>query len=503
MRMSPSKKVVLPPPSTIPDHVLRAVPERAARAVGMVVFSEDDTSLRVAMRDAHDLEPVRQLERKTGKRVIPYAAPEAWLEAALAEYGAGLTAQLSLLLDAAPTAEDAASAEALQRMLAYAATHGATDMALAVRGGQAAVRARIDGAWREVAELPASLLAGVRARIRTAAGIAADAGAGAHHGAFREHAADAAFAVDVTVTQAGTDETLTLRLSAAHDEPFPLEALGLSGRDVSALSAALGAAGGLVLFAGTDGSGRTATAYAALRTRVARGTRITTIEDPRSHRVAGVQQITVGPSSGFTFAGAMRTAMRQDAEIILVGEHVEEGMATLAVNAAMTGHLVLSVVRAPNAAEALARLRREVAEPFLLASAVTCVVAQRLVRQICQRCIAPHDATEKELRAQGVPEEALQLLEPVLGVARGRRLFRGSGCDECGYGGYVDRLGIFEVLTVDGGVREALSKKGDSSAITKAALAAGMTTMLEDGMAKVRAGVTTLEEVLRAVGRAA
>jgi type II secretory ATPase GspE/PulE/Tfp pilus assembly ATPase PilB-like protein len=223
---------------------------------------------------------------------------------------------------------------------------------------------------------------------------------------------------------------------------------------------------------------------------------ITTIEDPVEYKIKGVNQIQVNAKTNLTFANGLRSILRQDPNIIFVGEIRDSETASIAVNAALTGHLVLSTLHTNNAATALPRLTDMKVEPFLVASTVNLIIAQRLIRKICENCRIQQTITEEEL-AKNLPLEIIRKHYSPFGDRREIHIYRGQGCKICHFTGYIGRVGIFEVLEVTKNIRKLITDKNDSDVITRAAYAEGMTSMLDDGLQKVAKGITTLEEVFR------
>jgi type II secretory ATPase GspE/PulE/Tfp pilus assembly ATPase PilB-like protein len=263
--------------------------------------------------------------------------------------------------------------------------------------------------------------------------------------------------------------------------------------DLKKVTAAFSKSFGMVLSTGPTGSGKTSSIYSILKILNTREKNITTIEDPVEYRLKGVNQIHVNVKTGLTFANGLRSILRQDPNVVFVGEIRDNETAGIAVNAALTGHLVLSTLHTNDAAGALPRLSDMEVEPFLVGSTVNVIIAQRLVRKICEMCKQTFPITKKEL-VENLPEEKVA---KYFGEKEDVTIYKGSGCKICHGTGYSGRIGIFEVLEANKEIRNLIAKKAGSDAIVKAAVEQGMTTMLDDGLAKVVKGQTTLEEVLR------
>jgi type II secretory ATPase GspE/PulE/Tfp pilus assembly ATPase PilB-like protein len=270
----------------------------------------------------------------------------------------------------------------------------------------------------------------------------------------------------------------------------------MSERDLAKVSRAMTKTYGMILSTGPTGSGKTTSIYAIIKVLNKRGINITTIEDPVEYKVEGANQIQVNTKTNLTFANGLRAILRQDPNYIFVGEIRDAETAGIAVNAALTGHLVLSTLHTNDAAGALPRLIDMHIEPFLAASTVIVIIAQRLVRKICDHCRISYNITEDELAKQLSVEVVNKHLIPV-GPKKEVRVYKGKGCKRCHFSGYSGRIGLFEVLELNKDVRQLVIEKKDSDAILSAAIQNGMTSMLDDGIEKISKGLTTIEEVIR------
>jgi type II secretory ATPase GspE/PulE/Tfp pilus assembly ATPase PilB-like protein len=249
----------------------------------------------------------------------------------------------------------------------------------------------------------------------------------------------------------------------------------------------------MILSTGPTGSGKTTSIYSILKILNTREKNITTVEDPVEYRIKGANQIQVNVKTNLTFANGLRSILRQDPNIIFVGEIRDNETAGIAVNAALTGHLVLSTLHTNDAATAIPRLSDMGVEPFLVASTLNIIIAQRLVRQTCSQCKNKATLSHDEL-IKNFPAE---LVKRVFGVGKDFTVSKGQGCKACRNTGYLGRVGLFEVLEVSKNIRRLITERADSDVIAKAAMAEGMRSMFEDGLIKVRDGITTIEEVLR------
>jgi type II secretory ATPase GspE/PulE/Tfp pilus assembly ATPase PilB-like protein len=288
-------------------------------------------------------------------------------------------------------------------------------------------------------------------------------------------------------------EKAVLRLLSTHARQFSLIDLGMNQVDLDKLSRAFTKSYGMILSTGPTGSGKSTSIYAILKLLNRREKNITTIEDPVEYRIKGVNQINVNPKTNLTFANGLRSILRQDPNIIFVGEIRDIETAGIAVNAALTGHLVVSTLHTNDAAGALPRLIDMKVEPFLVASTVNVIVAQRLVRKICEMCKSSTVITKTDLEKH-FPTD---IIKKHFSEKKENRIYHGQGCKICHNTGYAGRLGVFEVLEISKEVKKLIVEKADADQILQQAIKEGMATMLDDGLEKVKVGVTTLEEVLR------
>ncbi|MFH1576449.1 MAG: GspE/PulE family protein [Candidatus Margulisiibacteriota bacterium] len=294
-------------------------------------------------------------------------------------------------------------------------------------------------------------------------------------------------AIDVRVSSYPTiyGESLVLRLLDKSNVLFGLEELGLSHENLKIFEEIIKRPYGIILVTGPTGSGKTTTLYATLNHIVKPDLNIMTVEDPVEYELAGIRQSQINPKAGLEYTNALRSILRQDPDVILVGEVRDLQTARVAIQAALTGHLVFSTLHTNDAAGSLTRLLDMGIEPFLAASSVAAAIAQRLVRTICPRCKVAYTPPKEALDGSG------------LDASQGHKFYKGKGCKNCHNSGYRGRTGIFEILTVNNEIRDLILAKASDAAIKQAALRAGMKTLRSDGLAKVLAGKTTIDEVMR------
>ncbi len=382
--------------------------------------------------------------------------------------------------------EERPVADIVDAYLAEARTRRASDIHFDPIDTHIRIRFRIDGILSDAPPLPRSIAHEVIARIKILAGLRTDEHHVAHDGRFRAYCSGTPLDVRVSITPTYYGESAVLRLLSGDGSNRDLSILGFSASDQSLIDSALKKSHGMILTTGPTGSGKTTTLYALLRQLHTNDVSIVTIEDPIEYAIAGIRQIPVNERSGLTFASGLRSLVRQDPDVIMVGEIRDRETADLAVNTALTGHLVLSTIHTTDAATTLIRLLDMRIEPYLIASTVTIAIAQRLVRRICEMCKEETPLSDAER------ESLMHMLIP---QSDALPFFRGRGCENCGGSGYRGRIGICETLLVDDIMRELVLKKASARVLRASAIKKGMTPLLADGLCKAHAGHTTLSEI--------
>lgn len=369
----------------------------------------------------------------------------------------------------------------------------ASDIHLDPTPNELRVRIRIDGVLEDLYTFPKSIHQEIISRIKVLSGLRTDEHFAAQDGRVRlalsggEH-------IDIRVSIVPTHygENAVLRLLADKEDKYTLESFGFSGADREKILQAIQRPSGMILSTGPTGAGKTTTLYTLLKMLNAPDISIVTIEDPIEYAVPGVSQIQVNTKTSLTFANGLRSILRQDPNVIMVGEIRDPETAHIAVNSALTGHLLLSTLHTNDAATTLPRLLDMGVDAYLVASTISITMGQRLVRKICSAC-------REEVKIDAVKAEMLRRLPILTLMQEGDILYRGRGCEACHGSGYKGRLAILEVIAVDDAIRAAILRKASAHEIKQIAIEGGMTTMLEDGVAKARRGETTIEEVLRVV----
>jgi type IV pilus assembly protein PilB len=474
---------------TIPPDVFNIVPEKMARRKKVIPFAKDATGVKLAMVDPSNKELVQMISKKIGLPVTTYLATEQDISNALRIYRKDIQKTFDQLIKTS----EVPMSKIVDLLINYAAQDKASDVHIEPQEKESLVRFRIDGILHDVLFLPKSLHDQIITRIKILSRLRTDEHLSPQDGKMRIALEDEDIDVRVSILPVTEGEKAVLRLLSSKFRKFSLVDLGMKEQDLKKVTNAYSRTYGMILSTGPTGSGKTTSIYAIVKLLNTREKNITTIEDPAEYRIKGVNQINVNAKTNLTFASGLRSILRQDPNIIFVGEIRDSETAGIAVNASLTGHLVLSTLHTNDAATALPRLIDMDVEPFLVASTVNVIIAQRLVRQICEICKSARTITKEDL-LRNLPEETIN---KYLGNKSSVIIYQGAGCKICHMTGYSGRIGVFEVLEVTKTIRDLITKREDADVIAQKAVEEGMTTMLDDGLEKVLKGLTTIEEVLR------
>lgn len=476
-------------------EVVSIFPEVMSRSKMILAFRiEENGVVDVAMVDPTDLLTLSLIRKRLKNNIKIFLATERDIRSAFYAYRADVNEVFKDLMGNKGVSE-APITKIVDTVLTYAYQSQASDIHIELVGEELMVRFRIDGVLRDVVKLPKELMEQILSRIKVMCGMRIDEHQAAQDGKFTfpiEKVEDVDVRVSVVPTTWG--EKVVMRLLSQSARQFALADLGMNESDATKVREAFQKPYGMVLSTGPTGSGKTTTMYAILKILNKRDVNIMTIEDPVEYEVKGINQIQVNPKTNLTFASGLKSIVRQDPNIILVGEIRDEETGSIAINAAMTGHLVLSTLHTNDAATTFPRLLDMKVEPFLVASSINVVVAQRLVRRICSKCRVSYTPTLTELTKE-LPKELVKahlMTEKV-------NFYHGKGCDLCGGTGYRGRVGIFEVMKIDDDIRKAINEKRDAATIKSIAVKNGMATMVDDGLEKVKVGLTTVDEVARVI----
>ncbi len=491
----------------IPDDILKLTPQDIATKHQVITFGVDDQGLKIATTNPKTTDVFDMLAKKAGvKKYRLFYMTDHDLEQTLRLYRQQLKEAFAELLSTKKAGElDLPVAKIVDSLVEYAFTSRASDVHVEPTRSASIVRFRIDGVLHDVVRLPRTLHDQIVTRTKVLARLRTDEHLSAQDGRMHMQMEDEPVDVRVSIVPIVTGEKIVLRLLTSHHRQFSLTDLGMGDADLAKVQAAFLRPYGMVLSTGPTGSGKTTSMYAVLKILNVREKNIATIEDPVEYEIEGINQIQMNVKTNLTFANGLRSILRQDPDIIYVGEIRDQETADIAISAATTGHLVLSTLHTSDAATTLPRLIDMKIEPFLVASTINAIISQRLVRRICDRCKVSVELTKTSHGWQGDPKIAAQFASLDKATAThyfGRddhiRIYRGKGCVVCHDTGYLGRVGIFEILEVTTPIQELIVEKADSERIMQQAVKEGMTTMMHDGLTKVARGVTTLEEILRA-----
>ncbi len=381
--------------------------------------------------------------------------------------------------------------ELVDELIKHAHELRASDIHIDPQQDKVRIRMRIDGVLQDLQNISKTIHPEVISRIKILSGLRTDEHQAAQDGRFRISLNDNLM-LDIRVSIAPTyhGENAVMRLLSDQAQEFTLPAMGFSAQDQERIIKTARRPFGMILVTGPTGSGKTTTLYTLIKMLNTPAVSIVTVEDPIEYAVEGIEQIQVNARTELTFANGLRSILRQDPDIILVGEIRDRETAGIAVNTALTGHLLLSTLHTTDAATTLPRLIDMRIEPYLIASTVNLVIGQRLVRKICENCKVKRTLPDAEYKS-------LTEILPEHGIKKTLSTYHGSGCEQCNHTGYRGRIGIYEAMVIDNPIREAILRKAQASEIRQLAVNAGMTPLLVDGFEKAKMGQTTVEEVLR------
>ncbi len=502
---------------TIPREVLTIIPESMARGHMIVAYEQTPSVLRVAMADPTDRQIVEFIRKKVDLPVEVAMSSLSAMRDVLGVYQQSLEVEMSNVLsedlskvdfsdeDLSKVADELPVISVTQAILKHAILEGASDIHMEPTEKKVVVRYRVDGMLRDVLVLPKSILPGLVARIKVLAKLKIDEHRLPQDGRFKLESDEYKVAFRVSTLPVFDGEKIVMRLLDESGKGLGLDEIGIRGFALKVFRSNVNKPHGMVLVTGPTGSGKTTTLYAAMKEMNKPDVNISTIEDPIEYRMPRINQTQVHPRIGLTFANGLRALVRQDPDIIMVGEIRDEETAALAVNAALTGHLVLSTLHTNSAVGALPRLRDMKVESFLLASTINLILAQRLVRRLCEHC-------RKEWRIDKETLEGLASefdMERILSVLKANEVvkkdedwgdivfYKSEGCKRCREG-YKGRVGIYEVLEITPEIQKMITPKVTSSELEEVVRNdQQMVFMIEDGFIKMVEGITSLEEVLR------
>lgn len=515
--------------------VLDLIPERMARQYNAVVFKVEGSTKYLAMEDPDDVQALDFIQKQIGSDYKLFIATKENVMQVIENYRDGVAQELSEVIaeqeensekqDAVSEeeiAEDSPVAQTVNLILEYAIRANASDIHIEPRDDYLQVRCRIDGVLKEANRLPKTVMNALVSRIKILSNLKIDERRVPQDGRFKVTVAGKKYALRVSTLPISEGEKVVMRILDESNKALTLEQLGYWGFSLKSVNEALVQPHGMILVTGPTGSGKSTSLFSALTILNKPDVNISTVEDPVEYKIVGANQTQVNPVAGMTFIAGLRALLRQDPNIIMVGEIRDGETANLGVQAALTGHLVFSTLHTNNAATCLPRLLDMGIEPFLIASTVRVVIGQRLVRRLCPVCKESYAPDETEITSIGelfgldrdgmmghMHELEAQAAKEGIGSDIGEdlsstetaitRLYRAKagGCDECGHAGYKGRMGIYETLANSNSIQKLIVGNATSNEIQTQAIKDGMMTMQVDGYIKALRGQTSIEEILR------
>jgi general secretion pathway protein E/type IV pilus assembly protein PilB len=490
----------------LPDDVIKSVPRHVAKRYRAVPVSKHNGSIAVALADPSDLDAIDSLQRMVNAEIELRVATDEDIEAALNKYYGAADDSVSSMIqeitegdvevstskkdvsdDGAVVDADAPIIKLVNTLIVEAFKARASDIHLEPLAKTFRVRYRIDGALHEMKSPPKRLQAAILSRLKIQSQMSIAEHRIPQDGRIQTQVAGKLIDLRVSCIPTNHGESIVMRILDKEGLRLGLPELGFFTDDQQTFERLIGLPDGILLVTGPTGSGKTTTLYSCLNFINRPDRKIITVEDPVEYLLAGINQVQVNETVGLTFAMALRSMLRQAPNVIMLGEIRDVETATIAINASLTGHLVFSTLHTNDAPSAVTRLIDIGVKPFLVASSVRALMAQRLVRKVCKRCAAPYTPTDTELRALNM--DASQLA--------GANCLRGQGCSDCNKTTYRGRFGVFEIFVIDDEARKLIYERVPSSVLRARAREMGMRTLREDGARKVLAGLTTADEVIR------
>lgn len=502
------------------EPILNMVPEPIARRHQVISFAKSNNELSLAMTDPSDLQTKEFIKKKTGLEIKVFLMGRSSLDFGLSKYHTNLEGEIKHMVqegkpDETPEgeigdelkkmAQEIPIIRVVDTLLEYAVIEKASDIHIEPQETSVVVRYRIDGVLHDVMTLPKAIQAALVARIKVLANLKIDEHRLPQDGRYKIEKDGYKFSLRISTIPIFDGEKVVIRLLDESSKAMSLEQLGFLPEQLELVARNIKKPHGMMLITGPTGSGKSTSLYAILTILNTKTVNISTIEDPVEYRIVGANQMQVNPKIGLTFAMGLRALLRQDPNIIMIGEIRDQETAEEAMHAAMTGHIVLSTLHTNSAAAAPPRLIDIGIEPYLIASTTNAIMAQRLVRVICPDCKTedkPDPATFESLGKQFNLDALMDVLTKLKLAGKAKKVtelpfFRGSGCDKCGNTGYKGRIGVHEILENTPAIEDLIVKRATAQDIEAEAVKDGMITMWQDGFIKAVQGQTTIEEILR------
>ena len=500
--------------TTISKEILQKIPEKLARKYNLVPIEENEKGLVVAMADPQDLEARELIKKQVERPIIPILASGDDITNVLDQYN-GLETEVEEAIETADKenevetaknnkvdliesiSENAPASRIVTSLLRRAIRDKASDIHIEPSEKEVEVRFRLDGVLKKKITLPLDIEPAIVSRIKILSDLKIDEQRLPQDGRFTINFENRKIDFRISTMPVANGEKIVMRVLDKMTGILTIEQLGVRGSGLDVLKESIEKSHGMTLVTGPTGSGKTTTLYALIDKLYNEGVNIVTLEDPIEYRMPGINQSQVNAEINYTFASGLRSIVRQDPDIIMIGEIRDKETAEMAVHAALTGHIVLSTLHTNNATGAAPRLIDMGVEPFLLTSALNVVVGQRLARKICEDCKEEIQIAEAEKKKIEAEIEKMPEREKTEIKGKELKFFHGKGCKNCNDSGYKGRIGLYEVLSISENIKDMILNKKPSSEIQEEAVRAGMVTMLQDGILKVSDGVTTVEEIWR------
>lgn len=498
--------------STIPKEVLQIIPEKIARKYGIVPVEEKDTELIVGMIDPEDIEAIEIVKKAVGRQISPRLTNEMDLNHVLDQYQ-GFEDEVKEAIndvksdetkskdnsdknDILTTSENAPASRIVSSLLKRAIRDKSSDIHIEPYEDEVVVRFRVDGILHKKVSLPKGIQQAVISRIKILSNLKIDEQRLPQDGRFSINIDNRRVDFRVSTMPIANGEKVVMRILDKLSGIISINDLGFRERDFNLIISACEKSHGMVLVTGPTGSGKTTTLYALIDKIYTEGINIITLEDPIEYQIPGINQSQVNAEINYTFASGLRSILRQDPDVVMIGEIRDQETAQMAVHAALTGHVVLSTLHTNDSAGAIPRLIDMQIEPFLMNSSLNMVIAQRLARKICDSCKYEITPSPDQLRV--IKEEIEKLPKAERSKASGKlKFYKGKGCKDCSNTGYKGRIGLYEVLENTEKIRNLAANEASADEIKETAIKDGMTTMIQDGILKALNGMTTIEEVWR------
>ncbi len=508
-----SKYLDIPPVDLSNEKIrfedIELISESDAKKKKLIIFGREKQFLKVAMADPLNLQAIEYIKTKTGKPVKIFITGQDNLKKAWKRYKKDIGKEFHEIIkknvertktekgDIARIAQDLPIISILDTIMDYAVAHSSSDIHIEVFEKKVIVRFRIDGILHDIIELPMSVQLALIARIKILSNLQIDERQTPQDGRFKFKTEDQTVAIRVSIMPTFHGEKAVMRILAGSERPLSLSELGLSDYNLNVIKKNIKKTQGLILVTGPTGSGKTTTLYSILHLLNKPEVNICTIEDPIEYDIPRINQTQINPKTGITFAEGLRSFLRQNPNILMVGEIRDKSTLEMAIHASLTGHLVLSTLHTNDAVLAIPRLIDMGAEPFLIASTLNLIIAQRLVRKNCPKCLSSQKL-DRDI-ARTIKEQIKSNPFSKFECGALDTAYIASGCKSCADSGYHGQIGIFETLDVTHNIKDLIVKKAGGDEIKNIALKEGMIPMFEDGLEKIQTGQTTISEVFRAI----